>query len=276
MQDLNSAIEHLKELLAAGNIDVPMLPECAQQVMTLTQDPESDAEQLATIIQRDPSLGGHVMRIANSAAYTPNSNLVSIQQAITRLGMSEISQIALSIALNGKTFKADGYDNEITSIWREALATALWAKEVSRAIRNNVEAAFLCGLLHNIGQAVILQTIATETSKVLDSNQVQHLYDQFEADFNQIVASEWELPNIVAKAMSAYRHIDSEKPEQDLAAIVSLGKQLTQVMFYPDQYDKDTVIDSPALDIINLYPDEISQLMEKSSLIQSTMSTMNP
>ena len=143
MRNLNAARQHLKELLDTGNIVVPILPECAQQVMTLTQDPESDAEQLANIIQRDPSLGGHVMRIANSAAYTPNSNLVSIQQAITRLGMSEISQIAISIALNGKTFTAHGFDHEITAIWQEALATALWSKEISRAIRNNVEAAFM-------------------------------------------------------------------------------------------------------------------------------------
>ena len=54
------------------------------------------------------------------------------------------------------------------------------------------------------------------------------------------------------------------------------AKQLTETMLYPDTCDKQTIKDSPALDIINLYPDEIDQLMEKSDLIKTTMNAMNP
>jgi HD-like signal output (HDOD) protein len=71
-------------MLLKKSLDVPMLPETANKVMALTQDPESNAQQLSAVIQSDPTIAGHVMRIANSSAYTPNSNLASIQQLIAK------------------------------------------------------------------------------------------------------------------------------------------------------------------------------------------------
>ncbi|MFT6388985.1 MAG: HD-like signal output (HDOD) protein [Cellvibrionaceae bacterium] len=127
---------------ATGKVDVPVSPETAHCVMMLTQDTGSDAAQLANIIQSDPTMGSHVMRIGNSAAYTPNSNLVSIQQAVARLSILEISNIALSTSLDSKMFNAPGYEQTIAIIWQHAVAADLWSKEVARSMRSIVEAAF--------------------------------------------------------------------------------------------------------------------------------------
>jgi HD-like signal output (HDOD) protein len=267
----------LKEAMETGKIDVPVLPETAHKVMTLTQDPESDAAQLATIIQSDPTMGGHVMRIANSAAYTPNSNLVSIQQAIARLGMIEISNIALSTSMNSKMFNAPGYETHIAIIWKHALATALWSKEVARAMRSNVEAAFLCGLLHSIGRPVILQTLSdsSDPQSQLSDEELSELYNTFEALYAQAVANEWELPGIVAEAISFCKNFSDAPSESELAATIAFGSQLADLMLYPDSTDKDSVLNSTALDLINLYPDEVNKLIEKESDIQTGMDTLS-
>ena len=55
-------------------IDVPMLPEVANRVMRLTQDPNAITTDLAKLVQSDQVLAGHVMRIANSALYSPILN----------------------------------------------------------------------------------------------------------------------------------------------------------------------------------------------------------
>ena len=59
--------------LQQDQLEVPLLPEVAGRVVHLTQDPESDATQLAQLIQSDQALASHVIRIANSAAYSPNT-----------------------------------------------------------------------------------------------------------------------------------------------------------------------------------------------------------
>ena len=68
---------YLEQLVDGKKIEVPMLPEVASRVLALSNDPDSDAAQLANLIQGDQALAGHVMRIANSAAYTPNASMVS-------------------------------------------------------------------------------------------------------------------------------------------------------------------------------------------------------
>jgi len=67
------------ERVAAGQIDLPLLPQVASQVVMLAGNPNTDAAQLSDTIHRDPALAGHVLRIANSAAYMPRMPIVSLQ-----------------------------------------------------------------------------------------------------------------------------------------------------------------------------------------------------
>lgn len=272
------AVEQLSKVLSENNIDVPILPEVAHRVITLTQDPESNAEQLASVIQSDPTMGGHVMRIANSSAYTPNSNLVSIQQAVARLGMIEIGNIALLTSVNTKMFNAPDYKKHIDGIWQHALATALWSKEVARAMRSNVEAAFLCGLLHSIGQPVILQTIseAEPSIALLNDESLEAIFNKFESMYSQAVTTEWQLPEIVAAAISFYKNINEAPTQPELAATVAFSTQLAALMLTTDipKDAKEKLLSSPALAIINLYPDEVDTLLDKKDTIKTAMDTL--
>ncbi len=267
-----SIADQLAATIKAEKIDVPVLPDVANRVLVLTQDPESDAEQLAKIIQSDPTLGGHVMRIANSAAYTPNSNLVSLQQAITRLGMNEISSIALSTSLNSKIFKAPGYEKHIENIWHHALVTALWSKEIARSLRTNVEAAFLCGLLHSIGKPVILQTISDfrmSSDAIMDEFDLDKLFQEYESAVSATVSKEWGLPEIVGEAITYYNTFNDAPTAADIAATVLFGSQMATHMIAPETLPKETLIESPALELVNLYPDEVAELIEKTPTIKS-------
>ncbi len=272
------AVEQLAKVLSQNSIDVPILPEAAHRVITLTQDPESNAEQLAAVIQSDPTMGGHVMRIANSSAYTPNSNLVSIQQAVARLGMIEIGNIALLTSVNTKMFNAPAYKKHINSIWQHALATALWSKEVARAMRSNVEAAFLCGLLHSIGRPVILQTISEAEPSIglLNDKELEAVFNEFESAYSEAVTTEWQLPDIVAAAIGFYKNFNSAPTQPELAATVAFGAELASMMLSKDtsKEEQEKLLSSPALSLINLYPDEIETLMGKKDTIKTAMDAL--
>ena len=62
-----SIVQMLSQKIEKDQIEVPMLPEVANKVMRLTQDPDSESGDLARLISSDQTLAGHVMRIANSA-----------------------------------------------------------------------------------------------------------------------------------------------------------------------------------------------------------------
>ena len=60
----------LREKVDADKIELPVLPEVASQVITASMDSECDLRQLTAVIERDPPMTAHMLRLANSALYS--------------------------------------------------------------------------------------------------------------------------------------------------------------------------------------------------------------
>ncbi len=262
--ELQQLEQMLQQQIDAGDIDVPMLPEVANKALLLAQNPDSDASEMAKLIQSDQSLAGHVMRIANSAAYTPMSNLVSLQQAIARLGMRVISEIALTAAIGAKLFHTPGYETYVASVWRHALATSLWSKEIARHCRSNVEVAFLAGLLHSIGRPAILQLILDLAKQQQIELSVEHVHQLEQTYCQQItenVVTKWKMPQLVIDALRSNSGDDATTTAAKVAAVVSTSAAFSDYMLESDSNDKDSLFALPALTTLNLYQDEVESLL---------------
>ncbi len=268
---------YLDTLVKEKWIEVPLLPDVASRVLAMSNDPDSDAAALSKLIQGDPSLAGHVMRIANSAAYTPNASMVSLQQAIARLGMNLITEIALAASLNSKMFKAPGYDARIADIWSHALGTALWGKELARASKKNVEASFLCGLLHSIGRPSILQSIAEYAEKqniTIEAKEALLLEQIFHVRFGSVIVQKWEMPVIVQESVQHYQDYSHAKSNKDQAMVIHGAAQMATAMLWPDMFAMDAVLQSPVFADLNLYEDEIETLLAQQDKVKSAMEAM--
>lgn len=273
----NAVAGQLQHKIDQRQLDVPMLPEVAGKVVTLSQDPESDAAKLAQLIQSDQALAGHVMHIANSAAYSPNASLVSLQQAITRLGMNLISDIALAASISAKMFKAPGYEAHINYIWRHALATALWGKEIARVCRRNVEATFLCGLLHSIGRPVAIQCLlelAKKNDVQLTAQDVQLLEEKYHTPVGIAVAQRWQMPQIVCESIEFFHAYENANLAREQTTMINGGAAFATHHLKPEDLSAAALGDMPVLADLNLYDDEISTLMDKKDVIKSTMEAM--
>src|SRR6186713_2863151 len=162
----------LHEAMADESIELPPPPQVVAEVMRLTrgdaageENADSGAADLARLIQRDMALAGQVMRVANSAVYARRNPVVTLPQAIAWLGIREVRNIAFAVALKGQVFSSAYFRNEVTDLWRESVITALFAQEIARLKRRNVESAYLCGLLHRVGMAVILHNVGAAVIK---------------------------------------------------------------------------------------------------------------
>lgn len=272
----------LREKTLNGQIDVPMLPEVAGKVVRLTQDPESDAIELSKLIQSDQSLAGHVMRVANSAAYSPNTTMVSLQQAITRLGMKVISEIALAASITSSLFDAPGFEKYIQHELRFSLATGLWSKEVARVCRKNVEAAFLAGLLHDIGRPVAIQASLSAASEIgadLTKDDVYLLESQYQRIIGSRVVEEWEMPASVISVVRLFDNYSRPHKGQDQTMVVVAGARFAHHFIGKrqgeDHLSIEELTDSNILADLNLYPDDIERILEKEELISSSLEVMH-
>ena len=71
----------LHDLLARHleqEVELPIVPEASARIIALCEDEKTDARAIEHVLERDPSLASHVLRIANSSAYAPKEPIVSL------------------------------------------------------------------------------------------------------------------------------------------------------------------------------------------------------
>ncbi|MCZ8131791.1 MAG: HDOD domain-containing protein [Steroidobacteraceae bacterium] len=223
----------VRSLLSAqvmrGELELPVLPEVAARVVSVSASAEADAPSLARIITGDQALAAHVMRVATSAAYQPRSPIESLQHAISWLGMAEVSDIAFTVAVQGKLMNVPGQKNKVMRMWKSAVATGLWASAVAEHTRHAGEACYLSGLLHEIGKPVCLQAaseIARRSASPLIESELDSLIAEFHVEVGSQLAVAWKLPVSVATTIRWWREWANAPERKDECAIVYLAHHL--------------------------------------------------
>jgi HD-like signal output (HDOD) protein len=267
----------LVERIDKDRIDLPVLPQVAGKVMALTNDPAADAARLSALIHQDQALAAHVLRIANSPAYMPRTPIASLQHAVAMLGVNQLSEIAVAISLKSGTVKIPGHEADVRQLWRHALASGAYAKEIARMRRYNVESAYLCGLLHAVGKPVVLKTvtsIAGEMHIPLDSSAIIAFLDGYHSRVGSLIATEWALPPQVADAITYYGLYEQAPSHRQEAMMTCLADRLATYILVPDSFDDTTLREHGVFADLNLYPNDIDALLSLKEKVVNLVDTM--
>jgi HD-like signal output (HDOD) protein len=272
VSSLHSQAAHsfLNESLASPQSIAPMPRVCAQ-LAELTAQGATDAAQLARLIQSDASLAGEIMRVANSPALRPRSAIVSLQQAVSWLGVAEVRNIAMAVMLRGEVFTAPGHEPESEELWREAWLAGLWAKEIARERRKHVESAFLAALMHRTGAALALKILSgfePRQRAALDTQTFADLVGEFEPRFGRLLMNSWRLPDDVQDAASDWRDY-SKSTHSDLAGTVHAAHLLATHTLHPQRLLEDVVIEDPVFEQLGVFPDDRRQMLSKRDHVRS-------
>ncbi len=272
--------DRARELLAAryedGNVEIPVLPQVATQVLRLTTDHRADASQLSALIHKDQALAGHILKIANSVAYCGRVPIVSLQQAIARLGMNLIGEIAFAACVRNRVFHLPGHEDRMRDLWQQAIASGTYAKEVARLLRRNVEGAFLCGLLHNVGKPIALQVIADvekELGETVEPEVCDGLLDEYHVRFACLIAEKWELPDAVREAVAHHVEWESAPSFEEEARITCLASRLGNFVVL-DVMDEEEVREHPVYEALNFYQDDVDTLISLRDDVREVVESM--
>lgn len=236
----------------------------------MTAQGAPDAAQLARLIQSDPALAGELMRVANSPSLRPRSPVVSLQQAVSWLGVAEVRNIASAVMLKGEVFVAPGHEPESEELWREAWLAGLWSKEIARERRKHVESAFLAALMHRSGAALALKILSGFEAKqrtVMDSQSFGDLVMEFESAFGRLLMTNWLLPSDIQDAAIEWRDYRKSK-QADLAGTVNAAHLLASHTLHPQLLTEEVVLENPVFEALNVFPDNRKQMLAKRDHIR--------
>ena len=163
-EEIERLLLPILEKLEQKQLDLPPLPQVANQVLAFTTDTNAHAGKLAALIQQDIVLTAKIFQIANSAAFGPYNKVESLQQAIAWLGLSNVAGTAFTLAMQSGVFNVRGYEREVTELWMHALATGFYGKTIAGQIGQDQDDAPMRGK-----QADGHQTCYVWTSKRKDT-----------------------------------------------------------------------------------------------------------
>lgn len=217
----------LQEVKRVG--EVPLLPPVAREVMALLRDQASGMNQVAQVVRKDPAMAAHLLRIANSAAYGGASPASSIRLALVRLGAEGMKRFLLSTSASRMLVVSRRPDLS-ARLQVRSVAVSNAAARVAVHYGTDADAAFVGGLLHDVGWAVgygmLNRLLPALPPAYKDDDALVH--GTMEALHNEIgaaLAESWRLPPNAVDAIKGH-HDPIESGAGLMAYVVYAASQI--------------------------------------------------
>ena len=170
---LNEILSHagLKKIVA-GIDALPSMPTICMEVMEEVQSPEASIQKVADIIARDLGMAAKILQMVNSAFFGLCRRVGDIRDAVKLLGLDAIKALVLSVNVFAAFEKEKLGLLDFEGLWQHSLATGGFAKHITRAAgrpRDEIDAAFLAGMLHDIGKLILAVNFGSDYQKVIQA-----------------------------------------------------------------------------------------------------------
>ncbi len=246
--DPPAEIRVVEELLVSHfdghDLAMPPFPQVAERVLKQLRDRKCNMTQVANLIAEDQVTTASVLRMANSPLYRGLDKITSLQQSVTRLGANAVRTLMMHHSLKAAVFgKKSSNESLIDLVWGGSLASATVMRTLAKFTGIDAEDAFLIGLMHDIGNVIVLRTVTEEERRfrmTIDVRSFEYLCHVSHQEFGELVADAWKLPERV-KALICDHHtypaIDDPLRTERLMLIVT--DMINQMLGYgPEaQYD---------------------------------------
>jgi HD-like signal output (HDOD) protein len=144
-----SLIGDRNETVLPPNIKLPMLPTAVTEFSRKADDPNSTAAQLGKIIEADSGLTCELLRYVNSATIGLRTKAASAQSAISMLGIRASKLFLLTVGVQHAMKASKSRLINFQNFWTTNLERALFAREVARLLKANVDVAYAASMLHD-------------------------------------------------------------------------------------------------------------------------------
>lgn len=207
----------VKTLVARIN-KLPTLPATYQKLVECLKNPNADLEDVAQIISRDPSMSARLLKVVNSAYFGLAKPVADVARAGALLGLDRIMALVLGQGLfsGGDAPQVRGFSLE--ALWSHSLATAAAAHRIAleeKLDKEQVAAAFLAGMLHDIGKLVLAMGVPDDYARVLElargkpGRECELEMLELQAshpDVGAYLVGLWGLPHTIAEAIAFHEN----------------------------------------------------------------------
>ncbi len=227
--------------LESGKL-LPSLSPLTMRLIELASDDNSSLNDIAALIEKDPSLTIRILKLANSVFFRYGDPAKTVHRSVVRIGIRQTRLLALSLLLKdtfpmGKVGAAD-----YRRYWRLSLYQGLIAQSLAQQLKiGDTEEAFTAGFTLEIGLLVLLHAFvdlndAAEIPwyplpRLLEWEKQKYGVDHRE--IGEFILTHWKFPAsfiLCQKSTVLTQRIDALLP---LARVCAMASQLSAFICEP-------------------------------------------
>ncbi len=219
--------------LIGGIVNLPTIPAITTRVAGLLDNPDVELAEVAELILTDQVMATRVIKIVNSPLFKPMHEINSVKRALIYLGLHRIREIALTVSII-KAFEGGGEGAfDIRTFWRHSFGVGIVSRIIAQRIRYpEVEKAYICGIVHDIGEVFLSIYMKKEFQKVFDLIKgTSHSFYEAEAlllgtthcEIGVCLAKKWNFPSEYAEVIACHHNPRTAAQDPLLVAIVNLA-----------------------------------------------------
>ena len=209
-------------------LELPSMPDLALRIRHVVDDPDSNSQDISSIIQLDPALTMRFIDAANSPAFAGRAKIISCHDAVTRLGRKTTRQMAISFIL-GNIFKTDSkaLNKYMHDLWihstRVAAISYILAKKTPGLDPDN---AMLCGIIHDIGTIPVASAARHYPELIKQPALLDKAVENLRAEVGAMTLRKWhfdeELVHVALNAENWLYNNEGEVNYTDLIIVAQL------------------------------------------------------
>lgn len=238
----------------------------ALKLCDLIDDKTSSANSISEVISQDPVLTTKLLKLANSPFCGFSQDIGGIDEAVSRIGTTEVFHMALSVSAS-ETF--DGIPETLITMndfWSHSVLCAYAAQELAQTFKlKKTGVIYAAGLLHDIGQLILFANRPDESTKVLE--RCVGNYDELDqcsverevfgfthAEIGKELARMWHFPEMLQETIANHHQPHLSKKYSRESLIINMSNILA-VLIEVQSHDLN---DAPYMDI------SVKQAFEKN------------
>jgi putative nucleotidyltransferase with HDIG domain len=230
MVDIDQVVKRLR--------DLPSLPAIVLDLIGSFEREDLDTAVLAEKMSRDQALAAKLLRLANSSFYGLPAKVRTVREAIVVLGFDSARALAVASSVI-ETFSGGACRRiDVAGFWRHSIAAALCAKNLARHAGLDQDAAFIAGLLHDIGRLVLASSFPDEYAQAvaycgrMDTTMSEaelHVLGVDHQRAGQMLAEAWHFPPAIQRAIGQH-HAPDKDELCDVPGVVHAANAMVQAL----------------------------------------------
>jgi HD-like signal output (HDOD) protein len=243
-------------VLRSLNIDIPAQPQALVRLSLLLAEDEVNLHAVSTLVEQDMALASAVLKAVNSSLYGLSGRVQSVHQAITYLGMREVSAVTFEMGLRA-VFPAAP---ELEPLWERASVRGLLMGRIGQALDIDPWAAHSAGLFEECGKAVLFRHATSAYRPLLakaanDEELIKLEHDAFGVTHDALGAALCETWGVAPAAVHSVRYHVSINATHQLPmqvqrrAVCALSALANALMADPDSVDEVAQLVAPQAEL---------------------------